>query len=66
MTNPTPYPLPQPRAGIEFENRANAQLITTAMQQKASTEARAKRRGMSDAEYEAALERLFEQFVAVP
>lgn len=54
------------QGGIEFESRANAQIVTTAMQQKAAADARVKKRGMSDDEYKAALERLFEQFVVVP
>lgn len=53
------------QGGIEFENRANAQIVTTAMQQKASAEARAKKRGLSDEEYEAALERLCDEVTSL-
>lgn len=56
--------------GIEFESRANAQLITIAMQQKAAGEAEAckkaaeaRRKGLSDNEFRAALDAAFNEIV---
>lgn len=51
------------QGGIEFEHRANAQLITIAMQQKAAAEADARKRGLSDEEFNAALEKAFIEIV---
>jgi hypothetical protein len=47
------------QGGIEFDLRENARLVTIAMQQKAAS---SRRRGVEDAQYRAALDRLLSQF----